>query len=74
MMWWLVGLSALIVVAALGIMPALYNGILSNVNGVYSKVPAAINDLGMALLWLGLLAAVGWAAYRGGLVPLRLAG
>jgi hypothetical protein len=63
LMWWLVGLTGLIVVGAVGIMPALYKEVLSG--ALYGPVPGAINDLGMALLWLGLLAGVGWATYRG---------
>lgn len=65
LMWWLVGLSGVLVVVGLGVMPALYKEVLSNNGALYGQIPGAINDLGMALLWLGLLAGVGWAAYRG---------
>ncbi|HKP51897.1 MAG TPA: YfhO family protein [Chloroflexia bacterium] len=65
LMWWLVGLSAAIVVLLFGIMPTLYKEILANTGAAFGPMPGAINDLGMALLWLGLLAAIGWAAYRG---------
>jgi hypothetical protein len=65
LMWWLVGLSAAIVVLLFGVMPALYKEVLGNTGAAFGPMPGAINDLGMALLWLGLLAGIGWAAYRG---------
>ncbi len=74
LMWWLVGLSGIIVVVAFGIMPALYNGVLIGNGSLYGRLPGAINDLGMALLWLGLLAGVGWAAYRGRLGAVGVGG
>jgi hypothetical protein len=71
--WWLVGLTGLLALAAFGIMPALYKDILTDPNGPYGKLATAINDLGMLLLWLGLLAGVCWAAYKGR-IDHRLAG
>ncbi len=63
-MWWLVGLSGAVVIAVFGVMPAFYKEILLNNGAENSKMPGAINNLGMLVLWLGALAGVGWAAYR----------
>ena len=65
LLWWLVGLSAVIVVLLFGVMPSLYKEVLANTGAAFGPMPGAINDLGMALLWLGLLAGIVWAAYRG---------
>ena len=68
--WWLVGLTALLAVAALGIMPAFMEQVVLGQGGtLYGRLPGAINDLGRLMLWIGLLAGVGWAAYRGRLSP-----
>jgi hypothetical protein len=67
--WWLIGLSGFIALAAFGVMPALYKEAIMTQGSEYGKLPGAINDLGMAILWLGLLAATGWAALRGRLSP-----
>jgi hypothetical protein len=63
-MWWLVGLTGSIVVATFGVLPALFREILLNQGAEHGRLPGAINDLGMLVLWLGLVAGVCWAAYR----------
>jgi hypothetical protein len=72
--WWLVGLSAVLVVLALGVMPAFYKEAIIGGGTEYGRLPGAINELGMLLLWLGLLAGVGWAAYRGRLDAMAAGG
>src|SRR5205085_6558359 len=67
--WWLVGVSGLVGLAAFGVMPALYKDAIVEQGSEYGRLPGAINDLGMLILWLGLLAGVGWAAFRGRLSP-----
>lgn len=67
--WWLVGLSGALAIAAFGIMPALYKEILLNNGAEYGKMPGAINDMGMLIIWLGLLAGITWAAFRGRVQP-----
>lgn len=62
---WLLGLSAVIGVVALLILPLSFLNLLSNSGAQYGRLPGAINDLGMLLLWLSLLSGIGWAAYRG---------
>jgi hypothetical protein len=62
--YYLAGLSAVIAVGALWVMPLLFGGVLQGSGALYGRLPGAINDAGMALLWLGLLAGVGWLAYR----------
>ncbi len=61
-MWWLVGLSGALVVVAVGILPVFYRDLLVN-QFTPGRLPSAVNDLGMLLIWLGLTAAFGWAAY-----------
>ena len=68
-MWWLVGLSAALVLLACWLMPSLYVQVLSVQGAESGRLPTAINDAGMAAIWLGLLAGVGWAAYTGRLAP-----
>ena len=65
LMWWLVGVTGFLGLLALGVMPALYKEVIVNPGIVYGRLPVAINDLGVAILWLGVVAATGWAAYRG---------
>jgi len=72
-LWWLVGLSGVLVIALFGVMPALYKEILLGGGAEYGRLPGAINDLGMLVLWLGLLAGIGWFAYRGQ-ISAKLAG
>lgn len=69
-LWWLVGIGAVLAVATFGVMPALMKEVVVGDPGVlYGRVPGAINDLGMFILWLGLLAAISWAALRGRIGP-----
>ncbi|MFL5733972.1 MAG: YfhO family protein [Chloroflexia bacterium] len=63
--WWVIGVSAFVGLAAFGVMPALYKEAIVGELSEYGRLPGAINDLGIAILWLGLLAAVCWAALRG---------
>jgi hypothetical protein len=63
-LWWLVGVSAVLAIGALFVMPLLFNEVLRESGALYGLLPGAINDLGMALLWVGLLAGVGWLAYK----------
>jgi hypothetical protein len=63
--WWLVGVSAVVGVAFFFVMPLLFASTLQLNGAQYGRLPFAINDLGMLIIWLGLLAGVGWAAYRG---------
>ena len=62
--WWLSGVSGALAVGALWVMPLLFNGVLQGQGALYGRLPGAINDLGMALLWVGLLTGLGWLAYR----------
>ena len=64
-MWWLVGLSVAVGVAALFVMPLFYSQTLQLSGAQYGRLPQAINDLGMLILWIGGLAGLGWAAWRG---------
>ncbi|MDQ6694323.1 MAG: YfhO family protein [Chloroflexota bacterium] len=70
---WLIGLSGVLALLVLGVMPALFIGLLTNSNAIYSHLPPAINGLGMLLIWLGAAAAICWAALRGRVQP-RVAG
>ena len=63
--WWLAGVSAVVAVAAFFVMPLFFSQTLQLNGSFTSRLPQAINDLGMLMLWLGLLAGVGWAAWRG---------
>jgi hypothetical protein len=63
--WWLVGLSAAVAVALFFIVPVFFSNLLSLNGGQYGRLPDAVNDMGMLIIWLSLLAGVGWAAYRG---------
>jgi hypothetical protein len=64
-LWWLVGLSAVVAIALLFVMPLLFSNLLQLNGSQYGRLPFAINDLGMLIIWLGILAGIGWAAYRG---------
>lgn len=68
-MWWLVGLSGALVIVAVGILPVFYGNLLIN-QFTPGRLPSAINDLGMLLIWLGLTAGFGWAAYTRRMQPL----
>jgi hypothetical protein len=46
-------------------MPLFYSQTLSLTGGQYGRLPQAINDLGMLILWVGALAGLGWAVWRG---------
>jgi hypothetical protein len=61
-MWWLVALSVLLGVAALFVAPLFYSQLLLLGGSEYSRLPNAVNDLGMLILWIGATAALGWAA------------
>jgi hypothetical protein len=63
--WWLVGVSAVVAVAAVFVMPLFFSQTLQLNGAQYSRLPQAINDLGVLMLWLGLLAGVGWVCWRG---------
>ncbi len=63
--WWLVGVSAFVAFVVLLVMPGLYGDLVADNSAQYGRIPGAINDLGMLVLWLGLLAGAGWAAYKG---------
>ncbi len=65
LMWWLVGLSVAVGVAALFVMPLFFSQTLQLSGAQYSRLPQAINDLGILILWIGALAGLGWAAWRG---------
>ena len=69
LMWWLVGVTGVVALATFGIMPALFMQVLAVSTAQYGRLPGAINDLGMLIVWLGLLAGLGWAAYRRRLTP-----
>ncbi|MEO8287262.1 MAG: YfhO family protein [Chloroflexota bacterium] len=62
---WLIGLSAAVGIAFFFVMPLFFSNLLQLNGAQYSRLPFAVNDLGMLIIWLGLLAAIGWAAYRG---------
>lgn len=62
--WWLVGVSAFVAFVLALVMPGLYSQLIVDNSAQYGRIPGAINDLGMLVLWLGLLAGIGWAAYR----------
>jgi hypothetical protein len=64
-MWWLVGLSAALAVAVLFVLPLFFSQTLQLSGAQYGRLPQAINDLGMLILWIGALAGFGWAAWRG---------
>ncbi len=64
-LWWLLGLSGALALTLFFIMPVFFSNLLSLNGGQYGRLPDAINDMGMLLIWLGLLALVGWAAYSG---------
>jgi hypothetical protein len=68
-LWWLVGLGSVLAVLALGVLPALYVQALTVPGAEYGKLPGAINDAGMMLIWLAMLGGVIWAAYSGRLAP-----
>jgi hypothetical protein len=70
---WLLAVTGVLALAVLVIMPSLYVQVLSNQTLQYGFLPGAINDLGAAILWIGLLAGAGWAAYTRRLRP-ELAG
>ena len=63
--WWLAGVSAVIAFVLLLVMPGLYGALVADNAAQYGRIPGALNDLGMLVLWLGLLAGAGWAAYTG---------
>lgn len=65
LLWWLVGVSGALAILGLGVLPAFYKEAIIGGQGEFGRLPGAINDLGMTVFWLGLLAGVGWAAYRG---------
>jgi hypothetical protein len=71
--WYLVGLSAAVAVVALFVMPLFFSQTLQLNGSLTSRLPQAINDLGVLMLWLGLLAGISWAAWRARLNP-RVAG
>ncbi|MEO5953012.1 MAG: hypothetical protein ABIQ44_11160, partial [Chloroflexia bacterium] len=64
-MWWLIGISAVAGVALVFVMPLFYSQTLGLNGGQYGRLPQAINDLGMLILWVGVLAGLGWAVWRG---------
>jgi hypothetical protein len=63
-LWWLVGLSAVVAIALFFVMPLFFSNLLQLNGSQYGRLPFAINDLGMLIIWLGTLAGTGWAAYR----------
>jgi Bacterial membrane protein YfhO len=63
--WWLVGVSSVVAVAGVFVMPLFFSQTLQLNGAQSSRLPQAINDLGVLMLWLGLLAGVGWACWRG---------
>ena len=68
--WWLVGLTGVLVIVTFGVMPVFMTQVLAGQPGVlYGRIPGAINNLGMLMLWFGLVAGIGWTAYRGRLRP-----
>ncbi len=72
-LWWLVGLLSALVVVAVGILPTFYRDLLVN-QFSQKRLPEAINDLGMLLIWLGALAGVVLAAYTRRMRPLVAGG
>jgi hypothetical protein len=72
-MWWLVGVSGALVVLAAGILPVFYRDLLVN-QFTPLRLPSAVNDLGMLLIWLGLTAGFGWAAYTRRMRPIVAGG
>jgi hypothetical protein len=72
-MWWLVGLSGALVVVVVGILPIFYRDLLVN-QFTPGRLPSAVNDLGMLVIWLGLAAGFGWAAYTRRLRPVVAGG
>ena len=62
-MWWLVGVSAALGVAVFVVAPLFYAQLLLLGGSEYSRLPNAVNDLGMLILWVGATAALGWAAF-----------
>lgn len=72
-MWWLVGLAGALLIVAAGILPMFYRDLLVN-QFTPLRLPNAVNDLGMLLIWLGLTAAFGWAAYTRRMRPIVAGG
>jgi hypothetical protein len=72
-MWWLVGLSAALAVVAVGVLPMFYRDLLVN-QFTPGRLPSAVNDLGMLLIWLGLMTAFGWAAFTRRVQPIVAGG
>jgi hypothetical protein len=64
-MWWLVGVTVALAVAVLLVAPLFFTTLLQLGGTEYSRLPNAVNDLGMLILWIGVLVALGWAALRG---------
>ncbi|HET9494855.1 MAG TPA: hypothetical protein VFR15_11550 [Chloroflexia bacterium] len=62
-MWWLVALSVVLGVAVFIVAPLFYAQLLLLGGSEYSRLPNAVNDLGMLIVWLGATVALGWAAF-----------
>ncbi len=67
-MWWLVGLSGALVAVAVLILPMFYRELIVH-QLTPGRLPFAVNDLGMLLIWLTITAGFGWAAYKGRMQP-----
>ncbi|HEX8599368.1 MAG TPA: YfhO family protein [Chloroflexia bacterium] len=67
-MWWLVGLSGALMLVAVLILPMFYRELIVH-QLTPGRLPFAVNDLGMLLIWLAITAGFGWAAYKGRMQP-----
>jgi hypothetical protein len=62
-MWWLVGVSVALGVALFVVAPLFFAPLLQLGGSEYSRLPNAVNDLGMLIVWIGATVALGWAAF-----------